>query len=108
MMTGILYAAALPLELCGLFAVWNWSIRQRSPGWLFVGGGLLIGLVLALVLTEPRLPSRMYLGFAGMYVFSGLMWAWWVDHLHPADWRLGEVSLAVLAVAMFAIANSAG
>ena len=108
MLNTIVYAAALPLEMGGLFAIWNWSTRRRSLDWLFGGAGSLIGLLLALVLTTPPLPGRMYLGLAGMYVFSGLMWAWWMDGLHPADWRLGEVGAAVFATAMFAIANANG
>lgn len=108
MLTTIVYAAALPLEMCGLFAIWNWSVRNRSMGWLLAGAGLLISLLLSLFLTTPPLPARMYLRFAGIYVSSGLMWAWWVEGLQPGDWRLAEVGLAVVAIAMFAIANSSG
>lgn len=108
MLSDIVYATALPVEMSGLFAVWNWSVRGRSLHWLLIGAGLLIALVSTLVLTTPKLPGRMYLGFAGMYVFSGLAWAWWADGLHPTDWRLGEIWGAILAVALFILANSSG
>lgn len=107
MLTTIAYSAILPLEMGGLFALWNWSRRQRSPLWLLGGLGLLTSLLLALALLPP-LPARMYLGYAGMYVFSGLMWAWWIDGLVPADWKPSEFGVAVIAVAFFAIANSCG
>jgi len=98
------YPLVLLLELCGLFAVWNWSIKRRSPGWLVAGAGLLIGLLLTLVLLAPHLSVGLYLGFAGMYVLSGLMWGWWMDDLHSADWEPGECGLAGLAAVMFAVA----
>lgn len=107
MLTAIVYEAALPLERGGRFAIWNWSIRRRSPIWLLAGAVSLISL-LTMVPTIPPLLGRMYLGFAGIYVFSGLMWAWWVDGLHPADWGLGEVGAAFLATAKLAMANSTG
>ena len=101
MLTGLLFAAALSLELCGLFAIWNWSRRSRPLAWLLGGYGILVALTVLLGLVGNPSPTRVYVGFAGMYLFSGLAWAWFIDGLAPSDWSLPEVIVALLAVAMF-------
>lgn len=106
MLTFLLYAAALPLEFCALFSVWNWSRRRRSPLWLVGSGVIIISLVALLMLVDQPFSSRLYLGFAGMYVFSRLAWEWIVNGSAPEDWKFGKATMAFLAVGMFALANS--
>lgn len=106
MLSGLFNATALPLELCALFAVWNWSRRERSAFWMIGGGVLLTCTATLAILVNRPFPAHVHLGFAGMYIFSGLAWAWVVDGLAPQDWKMGEAMMAFIATGMFALANS--
>lgn len=106
MLAGWLYAAALPVEIVGLFAVWNWSRRSTPPGWLLGGVGMLALMAGALCAVPNPFSDRFYVAFVGIYLFSRLTWAWWFEDRHPAVWKLGEISRAMLAAAIFSFANS--
>ena len=102
----LLSPLALVLEVCGIFAVWNWSRRHRSIWWLVVGLALVLIVMSLIVMSAHDLPKQAYAGFFGMYLFAALAWAWWLEGLSPIDWKAGEIATAVLAVALFSIANS--
>ena len=97
---------ALVLDVCGVFAAWNWSRRHRSIWWLVLGVTLALIAISLIVMSAHYLPKQMYAGFFGMYLFAALACAWWVEGLSPNDWKAGEVATAVFAVALFSIANS--
>jgi small multidrug resistance family-3 protein len=99
-------ALALPLEMAGLFAIWNWSRKSRAFGWVVLGATLLMCLVGGIVaMPHNPLGNRLYAALFGMYLFSGLMWAWWFEGLKPDDWKVGEVSVALAAAGLFSFAN---
>lgn len=101
----IILVAAFPLELLALFAIWNWRLRGRSFGWLIAGCVALPSLAVLPILLPTAQTRNIYLGFAGMYLFSGLAWAWWVEGLEPREWSSGEVSVTLMATALFAMAS---
>lgn len=99
-------ALALPLGMGGLFAVWNWSRRLHAFAWAVLGAALLLCLVGDLMaMPHNPLGNRLYAALFGMYLFSGLMWAWWFEGLTPNDWKAGEVSVAFAAAGLFSFAN---
>ena len=106
MIEAMLYTIALLLELCGLFAVWTWSRRNGSVAWLMLGFVIILLVISSVVMFDPRVPKRAYAGFFGMYLFSALAWAWWSDGLKPVDWTGVEIAVAIVAVALFAVANA--
>jgi small multidrug resistance family-3 protein len=91
----LLFPLALVLEVCGIFAVWNWSRRLRSIWWLVVGLALVLIVMSLIVMSAHDLPKQAYPGFFGMYLFAALAWAWWFEGLSPIDWKAGEVAIAV-------------
>lgn len=99
-------ALALPLEMAGLFAVWNWSRRWRALAWAVLGAAILLCLV-GLLVAMPHNPlgNRLYAALLGTYLFSGLMWAWWFEGLKPDEWKVGEVFVALAVVGLFSFAN---
>lgn len=97
---------ALVLEVCGVFAAWNWSRRHRSIWWLVLGVTLALIAISLIVMSAHHIPKQAYAGFFGMYLFVALAWAWWVEGLNPIDWKEGEIATAVFAVVLFSIANS--
>jgi len=101
----LIITMALPAELFALFAIWNWRIRGRPIGWLVVGCLTLICLAGMTTLLPTSFISRIYLGFAGMYLLSALLWTWWADGVSPTQWKLGEIGVAALTLAIFACAN---
>lgn len=94
------------MEMAALFAIWNWSRRARSFAWTLLGIAILLSLAVPLVVTPNPLGGRIYAALLGMYLFSGLMWAWWLEGLKPSEWRLGEFLVALSAVGLFGLANS--
>ena len=106
-MIHIALALALPIVMAGLFATWNWTRRSRHVGWAVLGVSILGCLALLLVTTLGRASDhRLYAAILAMYLFSGLMWAWWFEGLKPGEWDLGEVSIAIAAVGLFSLANT--
>lgn len=101
-----MFPLGLVFEVCGLFAVWNWSRRHRSIRWLVLGIALVLIVITSIAMSAYDLPTQAYAGFFGMYLFAALAWAWWLEGLNPIDWKAGEVAIAVFAVALFSIANS--
>lgn len=97
------FAAALPVEMGALFAFWDWS-RSRSPGRLAIGGIGGCAFAVLLWLSAPVITAHVAAAFFGMYIFAAMLWAWWRDGVHPADWNLGETSVAALGTGLFAIA----
>ena len=105
-MIAALHATAMLAELCGLFAVWNWSCRSAGAGWLLSGGAILVLLFATAFLLPDIGGPRLFLAFAGMYVVSGLLWAWRFTHLHPADWNGVEVIVGLLAAVTIGAASA--
>jgi drug/metabolite transporter superfamily protein YnfA len=105
-MTPVFLVVALPIELLALFAIWNWSQRERPAGWLILGC-VMLSCVAGLAMTLPAsLAARLCLGLAGMYLFSTPAWAWWAAGTRPTHWKFGDVGRACLATALFALANA--
>jgi drug/metabolite transporter superfamily protein YnfA len=105
-MDAMILIAAFPLELLALFAIWNSSHVARPVGWLIAGCATLLSLAALPVLLTTSHPVSIYLGFAGTYLFSVLAWAWWAEDLPPQRWQFSEVGVALMATAMFALANA--
>jgi drug/metabolite transporter superfamily protein YnfA len=102
----VLYGVLLPIEIACLFAVWHWRLRGGAPGWLALAILLAALAIVALTFLPPALHTTALLAMTGMYVFSGLAWAWWADGLNPARWSLAEILVAAFAAALFSIAAS--
>lgn len=101
-------ALALPFEMAGLFAIWNWARRFRAFGWVVLGAALLMCLAgfLAMLAPDPAEP-RLYLALFATYLLSGLIWAWWVEGLKPRNWQPGEFFIALAAAVLFSLASLA-
>jgi small multidrug resistance family-3 protein len=99
-------AVALLLEMAGLFAIWNWSRRSRTFAWVLLAGAILLSLAGLISSLNNPFGARVYAALAGMYLFSGLMWAWWLEGLRPVTWRVGEWFVAVAAASLFGLAGS--
>lgn len=75
MLKQFLYAAALPLKMAGLFAIWNWSRRSRAFAWVLLGSAILLSFAGLVASVANSFGGRFYASFFGMYLFSELMWA---------------------------------
>lgn len=104
MLLGLAYLTTLIVEACALFAIWNWRRRLRSLAWLIGGAAALIALIAFMAVRPIPLSTRIYFAFAGTYFVSALVWAWTLEDIKPAEWKLGEVFVASLAGVMFVLA----
>ncbi|MET0374222.1 MAG: hypothetical protein ABW128_08190 [Rhizorhabdus sp.] len=104
---GIVFSVGLLFEMIMLIAIWNWSVRRKMMPVLLGATTLVLVPIVISVMFRVTIPARAYLAFAGMYIFSGLVWRWWTDGIAPDRWRMGEISLAVLAMLMFSMAGTA-
>lgn len=100
------FPVALMLEIGGIFAIWNWSRRQRSFWWLLFGLALVLIVIGWIAVSANALPQQAYAGFFGMYLFAALAWAWWAEGLSPLNWKAGEIAVAIFAVALVSITIS--
>jgi len=107
LLVSILYFGLMIFELLALLAIWNFSVQRKLLQAVFVAIALTLVFVVAGVTFREMVPTKAYLAFAGMYIFSGLVWRWWKDGIAPDHWRASEVVLAMLATVMFSIASSA-
>lgn len=102
-----IYLGLMIFELLALLVIWNCSIRRKLVQAVLGASALSLVLVVAGVTYHEIIPGKAYLAFAGMYIFSGLVWKWWKDGIAPDRWRASEVVLAMLATVMFSMASSA-
>lgn len=106
MMGQWLYAAALPLEMIGLFGLWRWFRGLGGMPSLLLGVMVALGISVILGMAENPIGIRYYIALFAMYLLSRLLWAWWMEGLSPDRWCIGEMAVALSAATMFAIANS--
>ena len=107
LLVSIVYFGFMILELLALLVIWNCSFQRKLLQAVFGATGLALVFVVAGITFREMVPTKAYLAFAGMYIFSGLVWRWWKDGIAPDRWQASEVVLAMLATVMFSMASSA-
>jgi len=103
----VIYFGLMIFEISALLVIWNYSVQRKLLQTVFVAIALTLVFVVAGVTFREMVPTKAYLAFTGMYIFSGLVWRWWKDGIAPDRWRASEVVLAMLATVMFSMASSA-
>lgn len=95
-----LFLIMLAVEPVVLMIFWSLAARQR-PAQTIVGVcAIVAGVVVAIGTLGSDVPKTAYLAFAGMYLFSGLLWRWRTEGVTPGTWSVGEIAVAVLATTM--------
>ena len=104
MVAGLASAAALPIGMCGLYAIWRWAREPDGAGRLLFGCTMLVSAVGLLGVARHASAERLVFTVLGVYLACGLIWAWRDDGLSPARWNPGETAVAALAVGLLAAA----
>ena len=99
--SGLAFSLTVLVEMIVLLNVWNWSVQRKMVLALLGAGILILVPVAASFIYQESVPAQGYLAFAGMYIFSGLIWRWWKDDIALDDWNVGEGALALLGTLMF-------
>ncbi len=71
-------------EIGGGYMVWN-AIKEKSPAWVGILGGLLLALYGVVAAHQPEGFGRTYAAYGGIFVIMALTWGWLVDKAKP-DW----------------------
>lgn len=99
-MDDALFLIILAVEPFVLMIFWSLVARQK-PAQTILGLCIIIaGAVVAIASLGSDVPKTAYLAFAGMYLFSGLLWRWRSEGVTPGTWSVGEIAVAVLATTM--------
>jgi drug/metabolite transporter superfamily protein YnfA len=82
------------------------SSERASRHLLLVGFTGISLLAMLQYLSVSAWYSKVVAVCFGIHIFATLVWTWWREGRHPADWSRCEVISAALAVGLFSVASS--
>lgn len=99
---GLFFITALA-ELLGSYLMYLW-LRQGKPSWLALPAVISLIAFGWLLTLHPGAAARTYAAYGGGYVFSALLWLWWVEGQSPTQWDVLGV-IVILIGASIIIGN---
>jgi len=90
MAIGLIYRSLAYFILAGLceigggYMVWK-TIKEKSPVWVGLLGGLLLAIYGVVATLQPAGFGRTYAAYGGIFVVLALTWGWLIDKTKP-DW----------------------
>lgn len=102
----LFFATALA-EIIGCYLPYLW-LKHDKPIWLLIPAAFSLGLFAWLLSLHPTAAGRVYAAYGGVYIFTALLWLWWVDGIRPNQWDVlgGLVAMIGMAIIMFAPRHS--
>ena len=90
-------------EIIGCYLPYLW-LREGKTIWLLVPGALSLAAFVWLLTLHPTAVGRVYAAYGGVYVFTAILWLWFVEGIRPTMWDIVGVTIALfgMAVIMFA------
>jgi small multidrug resistance family-3 protein len=101
-MVGLFFITAIA-EIVGCYLPYLWLKEDKSI-WLLVPAALSLALFAWLLSLHPTAAGRVYAAYGGVYIFSAILWLWFVDGIRPTMWDIvgSCVALVGMAIIMFA------
>ncbi len=90
-------------EIIGCYLPYLW-LREGKTIWLLVPGALSLAAFVWLLTLHPTAVGRVYAAYGGVYVFTAILWLWFVEGIRPTIWDIVGVTIALfgMVVIMFA------
>jgi small multidrug resistance family-3 protein len=101
--TFLLFAVTAVAEIVGCYLPYLW-LKQGKPVWLLIPAAASLALFAWLLSLHPTAAGRVYAAYGGVYIGVAVVWLMVVDKVRPTptDWVGVAVSLAGMAIIMFA------
>jgi small multidrug resistance family-3 protein len=86
-------------ELLGSYLMYLW-LRQGKSSWLAIPASVSLTAFGWLLTLHPGAAARTYAAYGGVYVFSALLWLWWVEGQPPTRWDLLGVAVILVGASI--------
>lgn len=86
-------------EIVGCYLPYLW-LREDKSIWLLVPAALSLAAFAWLLSLHPTAAGRVYAAYGGVYIFTAILWLWWVDGIRPTTWDLVGSAVALLGMAI--------
>jgi len=88
-------------EIGGGYMIWI-AIKEESPAWAGILGGLLLVVYGAIATLQPAGFGRTYAAHGDIFVIMALTWGWLVDKAKPDSYDLiGAATILVGTIIIF-------
>lgn len=93
-------------EIVGCYLPYLW-LREGKSALLLIPAAIALSLFAWLLTLHPTAAGRVYAAYGGIYIFTAILWLWFVDGIRPTPWDIAGSSVALLgmAIIMFAPKN---
>jgi len=104
--TLLLFFATAIAELVGCYLPYLW-LRENKSIMLLIPAAISLALFAWLLSLHPTASGRVYAAYGGIYIFSAILWLWFVDGIKPSHWDILGASVALIGmmIIMFAPKN---
>lgn len=92
-------------ELLGSYLMYLW-LRQGKPAWYAVPSIASLILFGWLLTLHPGAASRTYAAYGGIYVFSALLWLWFVEGQSLTRWDVLGVLVILIGASIIIFGKS--
>ena len=86
-------------EIVGCYLPYLW-LREDKSIWLLVPAALSLAAFAWLLSLHPTAAGRVYAAYGRVYIFTAILWLWWVDGIRPTTWDLVGSAVALLGMAI--------
>lgn len=94
------FLVAAFFEIAGCFAFWSWLRLGRTPLWIVAGVGSLVLFAVCLTRVDSAYAGRAFAAYGGVYIFSSLLWLWFVEGIRPDRWDITGAVVSLLGAAV--------
>ncbi|WP_018983735.1 YnfA family protein [Salinimonas chungwhensis] len=101
-LVGLFFLTALA-EIVGCYLPYLW-LREDKSAWLLLPAALSLALFAWLLTLHPTAAGRVYAAYGGVYIFTAILWLWFIDGVRPTFWDLVGSGLALLGMAIIMFA----
>lgn len=86
-------------EIVGCYLPYLW-LKENKSAWLLLPAACSLALFAWLLSLHPTAAGRVYAAYGGVYIFTTILWLWFVDGIRPTTWDLVGAAVALLGMAI--------
>lgn len=96
-----LYVVTALAEIVGCYLPWLW-LKQNGSTWLLVPAAASLAAFAWLLTLHDAASGRVYAAYGGVYISVAILWLWAVDGIHPSNWDVVGVAVALAGMSIIA------
>ena len=90
-------------EIVGCYLPYLW-LKQDKSILLLIPAAASLALFAWLLTLHPTATGRVYAAYGGVYIFTAILWLWFVDGMKPSTWDIVGAGVAILGMAIIMFA----